>query len=101
MAEISVENEEVMSKGLGWAYVTNGIVDWTFEDNGVKVPCTPLNIRRLKWDVVYPIANKASDLYSEDLFRPLVARASKSSRNGQTHDSTLATTGRSSRRPKP
>lgn len=101
MAEISVEDEELLTKGLGWTYVINGIVDWTLEDNGVKVPCTQQNIRRLTWEAIYPVAQRASELYSEALFRPLVARASRSSRNGRTRALTSASTASSSKRPKP
>lgn len=75
----------VSEEELGRAYARFGIVDWTFvDDNGLPVPCNDDNIRRLTWEVIYPVAQKGDDLYSEELIRPLVQRASKSFQRGQT-----------------
>ena len=78
-----------LEERLGRAYAKHGIVDWTFvEEDGSPVPCTPELIAALSWDVIYPIAQKGDELYSEGILRPLVARVSKSSRNGRTAPST-------------
>lgn len=94
--------EEDQEKKLAMAFLLNGLVDWTFlDEGGAKVPCTRENIRRLKWEVLWPIAQKASDLgYTDSLMRPLVPKASRSSRNGRMAASTSVPTssGRSRRK---
>lgn len=96
-----IEKDDIMAV-LGRVYLRHGIVRWTFTDaEGNPVPVTPNAAGSLKWEIAEPIADKADDLYSEDIFRPLVARLSKSSRNGRTGRSTSARTTTSRRRPKP
>lgn len=95
-------NPDVLQERIGRAYAEHGIVDWTFlDDDGEPVPVTKENIRRLSWDVIYPIADKGDDIYAEALLRPLVARRLKSSPNGRTARSTSATRKRSTVRRKP
>lgn len=87
---------------LGRAYLIGGIVRWTFVDEkGDPIEVTPYNVAQLKEEIVLPVADKADDLYSERLMRPLVARASKSSRNGHTARSTSARRTTSGTRRKP
>lgn len=84
---------------LGRIYAQYGIADWTFlDDDGEPVPVTQENIARLSWAVVFPIAERGDVLYGPALLAPLVAQASKSSRNGAT--STSAPTKSSAARPK-
>lgn len=95
--------DEDVETSITWAFLLNGIVAWTFLDEaGEPVPCTRQNIRRLKWDSLYPVVKGAEDLgYADSLMRPLVRRASRSSRNGRMAVSTSARTasgGRSRKR---
>lgn len=87
---------------LGRVYLMHNITRWTFTDpDGKPVPSSHRNIARLHWDIAGPIAEKADSLYSETLFRPLVARVSKSSRNGHTAPSTSRKPRSSGARQKP
>ena len=89
LAAIRAAGGDISEEKFGRVYAEHGIVDWTFVDeDGEPVPCTPDLIARLGWDVIYPVAVKADDIYSEGILRPLVARASRSSRNGHTARST-------------
>lgn len=79
----------VLQEKIGRIYAEHGIVDWTFlGDDGEPLEVSLENIRLLKWDVIYPIAQKGDDIYAEALLRPLVESRSKSSRNGHTARST-------------
>lgn len=74
---------------IGRVYAEYGIVEWTFlDEDGEPVPCTREMIAALNWDAIYPIAEKGDNIYSEGILRPLVARVSRSSRNGHTAPST-------------
>lgn len=85
----SNSDPEELEVRLGRVFLRFGIVRWTFvDDTGQVLPVNRDLIAKLPWSAVYPLANKASDLYSQDLLRPLVAAASKSSRNGHTARST-------------
>lgn len=79
-----------LEETLGRGYLVAGVVDWTFVDeSGNKVPPTRANISRLKFnDAIYRVADAAADLYGDTVLRPLVARLSRSSRNGSTGKST-------------
>ena len=63
-----------------------GIEGWSFSEDGQPVPLTAANIARLlTWSGGgKEVAEKANELYSEELFRPLVSRRSKSSPDGLT-----------------
>lgn len=68
---------------LGMAYLVNGVADWTFlDDAGQPIPVTPDTIRRaLPWGKGgRDVAEKANELYSDEVVRPLVERAQRSSR---------------------
>lgn len=86
---------------LGRAYVQHNITRWTLVDEkGADVQPTPWLISRLSYDAIKPIAEKANELYSEKLLRPLVERLSKSSQRGQTDESTSAKPDTSTKRRK-
>lgn len=91
---------DLLAEKIGRVYAEHGIVDWTFlDDDGEPVPCTPEMVARLSWDVLYPVAEKGDEIYSEGILRPLVAKASRSSRNGHTAPSTSRKRTSSSKRP--
>lgn len=76
---------------LGALLLQHGISRWSFVDkDGNPVPCNPRNIARFthNWDAAKPVAEKANELYGEQMTAPLVDRLSKSSRRGQTGAST-------------
>lgn len=86
---------------LAWSYARSEIVAWTFLDaDGRPVPCTPENINNLRFAAVWDVGQKASNLYTEELLRPLVVRASTRSASGPTADSTSPTPPSSHRRRK-
>ena len=86
-----ISDPEQLEQELARVYLEHGIARWTFVDEqGQPVPVEKDTIRHMTWTVAYPIADKASDLYSQDLLRPLVARASALSQNGHTAKSTSA-----------
>ena len=66
--------QAVIEGGLAEVYLRLGVESWTFPD-----PVTPANIERLLPynDGGLEVAERADALYSEDIFRPLVARLSK------------------------
>lgn len=75
-----VEDQRVR---LGMAYLVHGVADWTFvDDGGSPIPVTPDTIRRaLPWGRGgREVAEKANELYSDEVVRPLVERAQRSSR---------------------
>ena len=95
-------NPDTMPEKLGRAYLEYNVTGWSFlDEKGEPVPVSRDLIRHLSWDALFPLAEKAAELYSEALTRPLVARASKSSPNGHTARSTSAKRRSSSVRPKP
>ena len=68
-----------------------GIEGWSFSEDGQPVPLTAANIARLlTWSGGgKEVAEKANELYSEELFRPLVSRLSKPSPDGPTEPISL------------
>lgn len=69
-------------------YLRLGAVGWNLtDDDGSAVP---FNVDELLADYAfaYPVAEKADELYSEAILRPLLERLSAISRNGQTAAST-------------
>lgn len=67
-------------------YVRHGAVGWNLTDNGKPVP---FSIEALvsDFELAYPVADKADDLYSEVVMRPLLARLSGTSQPGPTNGS--------------
>lgn len=89
---------ETLTESLGRVYVEHGIVGWTFlDEKGDPVPVSRDLIRKMKWEALYPVANRASLLYSEDFLRPLGLGKSISSRRSQTRGSTSRKSRSSSR----
>lgn len=81
------------------AYLPAAILSWSFveqtpDGKGIRpVPTTRENMDRLiPWSRGgLEVAEKADELYSEDLMRPLLVRMSKQSPRGLTDDSTSQT----------
>lgn len=91
-------NSEIEA-AIGHAFLRHGIVAWSFtgeaEPDGRRpsVPITNETIADLlDWGSASEVAERANELYSEDLFRPLARRLSASSPSGPTGESTSATT---------
>lgn len=110
----SAGNDELLLEGLmSRAYVTFGICRWSFvEQDGEDTSPVPVDVGKPGWpDVVrrwlpwgqggFEVSEKANELYSGDILRPLLSRTSKSSQGGQMDGSTSPTqpTGQSPRKP--
>lgn len=92
--------EAEMEAAIASSFLRHGIVAWSFTgppgEDGKRegVPITNANIDRLlDWATAHEVAEKANELYAQDLFRPLASRLAPSLVNGQTGGSTSATTG--------
>lgn len=87
---------------LSEVYLYIGIEAWTLVDaKGKPLEVTKDNIRDriiANPDVAFPIIEEADDLYTEAVVAPLVAKASSSSRDTPTDDSTSPETGSTSNR---
>ncbi len=98
------ENVEsaIVEAGLAEVYLRLGIIAWSFKDaKGQPEPLTPANIARL---LPYngggrEVAEVADQLYSDEVFHPLAATPSGSSRNGRTGTSTPHTLPTGSKHP--
>ena len=87
----------VVGRALGMGYLVDGLLSWNIlDDDSEPIPATEemLESGRLDWeDTLLPIADAASDQYSDSVINPLAARveaakaASTSSRNGRTKTS--------------
>ena len=70
-------------------YLREGVVDWTFTlENGDHRPCDDEGLDWLMddYELAYPIANAAAEVYTEAIFRPLGVKmeptpSSRTSRN--------------------
>jgi hypothetical protein len=83
-------------------YLKEGIIAWTFLDESGPLPLNVENIQRILLDdfeTAYPVAEAAADLYTEIVFRPLVAAMKRSSPHGPTNASTSANSPSTSKRP--
>jgi hypothetical protein len=81
-----------------------GILSWTYlEDDGTPKPVTDETLDWLldDYELAYPVAEKAAELYTEVIFAPLLKQISNSSRTGRTNASTSANSRRSRSRPSP
>ena len=83
---LAAESAIGMSRGeletrvnLGLAYVRYGIASWDLLDEHGKPVPVETGIDELGWEDLEPVAEKANDLYSENVLRPLLARQSKMS----------------------
>jgi hypothetical protein len=89
-----------MTVELGHVYLRYGIARWDMHDPGGKTwPIDLASIKRIPWTLLYPVADKAAELYGSVL-DPLVARLLTASRNGSTDASTSATRRSSGKRQK-
>lgn len=78
-----------------------GIVGWNLVDEDGPLPLTPANIKAA---LPYgkggrQVAEKADDLYAEDILRPLVERVTSTSPRGRTNGSTSTPRRSTSKRP--
>lgn len=83
-----------LQEDLGTVWIRHAVVDWTFVDeDGDKIPLTEANIIRL---LPYSkggraIAERADDLYKDDVLAPLAERLRSISQRGRTATSTSPT----------
>ena len=95
-------NAESAAGRITELYCRYGIASWTIlTETGPR----PVDRANLRWFVAdferaYPVAEKAAELYSESIFRPLVARMSNSSLPGPTDKLTSAKAGSRKARPR-
>ena len=89
------------------SFLRHGIVDWSFtgepEKDGRRssLPITNANINAvLDWASAREVAERANDLYSEDLLRPLLAKYQASLSDGATEPPISAPTVSGRKRPK-
>lgn len=82
-ANIQATKDQPTTGDIAELYLTDGIIAWTFvlEDGSPR----PLGSAGLEWllddfELAYPIADKASELYTEAIFRPLVASRTNASK---------------------
>jgi len=90
-ASVQATTEAPTSGDIAELYLREGIVSWTYlEDDGTPKPVTDETLDWLldDYELAYPVAEKASELYTEVIFRPLVAQLPKSSRTSRTNGST-------------
>lgn len=86
---------------LAAIWIRHGVVDWNLVDEeGDKLPLDPTTVAAA---LPYGkggrlVAERADDLYAEDILAPLVARLKNTSRRGRTDGSTPATPKPTSRR---
>ena len=74
-----------MQRDYGMVLLRGGLVGWNIEDDGKVIPLDALDSGALDWETTLRlIADKADDLYSEGLLRPLVDAMKKSSPDGPT-----------------
>lgn len=90
--------------GLADVYLRYGIERWTFVDaKGEPEPVTPANIERLLpyGNGGLEVAERADELYSNEVMRPLLERMRKPSDSGPTDASTPPTSDSGSTPPAP
>lgn len=80
------DDQAALERELGLSYILGGVGDWNFLDGGKPIPLTPSNIRRaLPWGAGgRVVAEKANELYFNEVVGPLVERARKLSERGAT-----------------
>lgn len=86
---------------VGPVYVREGPIGWNLVDESGPVPLTKEALEGLAFFEAYPIAEKADDLYSLEIMRPLAPRTNGHSANGRIAASTRQTTRSSSSRRSP
>lgn len=74
---------------VGPVLIRRGVVAWNvLDEKGEPVPVTPAALDGLRWEDAYELADKADDLYGEQILAPLVKRMNESSKAGPTNGST-------------
>jgi hypothetical protein len=71
---------------VGPVYLRHGVHSWNVVDEDGPVPVEAVN--ELRWEDAYDLAEKADDLYGEQVLAPLVRRMSQPSKAGPTNGST-------------
>lgn len=99
----AIRNElnAAMFEYLGPVYLREGPLSWNVLDESGPVPMTKDALMDLPYSQGLPIANRADELYSDEVASPLVKRTNGLSGNGQTAKSTHRRTRSSSPRPSP
>lgn len=81
-ANVQATERKPSSGDIAELYLTEGIVGWTFLlDDGSPRPLDDENLAWFTDDfaLAYPVADKAADLYTDVIFRPLVDSIPKAS----------------------
>ncbi len=74
---------------VGPVYIERGVTGWNLlDEEGQPVPCTPEALDALRWEDAFELAQKADDLYGQQVLSPLVKRMNESSKVGPTNGST-------------
>lgn len=82
---------ELMQIQLGKAYTIHGIKRWDrLDEHGQPLEINAATVDQLSWSQIKDVADKAAQLYSEEVLIPLVESLSRLSRSGQTNGSTSA-----------
>lgn len=89
------DDAQSLMRDLGYLFLLDGLVRWDIlDDDGKPVPCNEDTLRSgaLAWEeTLLPIANAASELYTESVLAPFrPAKVPASSPSGQTDASTSA-----------
>jgi len=103
-ANAQATNKKPSSGDIAELYLSEGITGWTFTlEDGSPRPLDDENIGWLLDDfaLAYPIADAASELYTEVIFRPLVGLLPKPSRSSRTATSTSRSRPSSRKTPSP
>jgi hypothetical protein len=89
---LGITDAAEMIGALGRAYTISGVARWDLlDEHGKPVPVSTDAIDKLSWTDIAEVADKASDLYSNEVMLPLRDRLLKSSPNGRTPKRTSAT----------
>ena len=88
LAAFNANNDSAtIQRELGMALLRGGLVGWNIIDESGPIPLSAIDDGSLDWDeTLRPIAEKANDLYTESLMRPLLDAIRKSSPGGQTSE---------------
>lgn len=83
----SEHDSATIQRDLGMALLRGGLLSWNITDEDGPIPLSALEDGTLDWDeTLRPIAERANDLYTESLMRPLLDAIRKSSPGGPTSE---------------
>jgi hypothetical protein len=93
----------VLQEMLAEVWVRFGVISWNLVDDDGPLEVNPANVAAA---LPYGkggrlVAERADDLYAEDILAPLVSRLRPTSQRGRTNGSTSATPRRTRKRPSP